>query len=172
MKHITKLLFLAFCFMAVTSVSAQGTQKLGHLNSVELLSALPEWQAAESNLETFSKQLQTQYQNQLTEYQTKAQRLQEDQQKGIVTQVDLEQRSQELYTLQQTITQFEQTAQQQVGQKREELFNPIIERAQKAIEDVAAEQGFSYIFDLSIGGVVYSPPSDDVTAFVKGKLGL
>jgi len=172
MKHITKLLFLAFCFMVVTSVSAQGTQKLGHLNSVELLSALPEWQAAESNLETFSKQLQAQYQNQLQEYQTKAQKLQEEQQAGRVTQVDLEQRSQELYTLQQAITQFEQTAQQQVGQKRETLFNPIIEKAQKAIEEVAAEQGFSYIFDLSVGTVVYSPPSDDVSAFVKTKLGL
>ncbi len=169
MKNISKLLFLAFCFLAITHVSAQ---KLGHLNSAELLPQIPEWGQAESSLETYSQQLQNQYKTQLQDYQTKLQKLQEDMQKGIITKVDEQTRTQELLALEQEIGQFEVNAQQQVAQKREELFNPIIERVQNAIDAIAVEQGFSYIFDLSIGGVVYSPEGDDVTGLVKTKLGL
>ena len=57
--------------------------------------------------------------------------------------------------------------------KRVELFTPVQEAALNAVNEVAEENGFTYIFDTGMGSVVYtSPDSQDILALVKKKLGL
>ena len=51
------------------------------------------------------------------------------------------------------------------------LLEPMIQRARTAIEEVGAEEGFTYIFDTSTGSTVYNG-GEDVLALVKAKLGL
>ncbi len=56
---------------------------------------------------------------------------------------------------------------------RDELLHPIYEKATNAIKEVGKENGFTYIFDLNSGGVVYvAETSEDVLPLVKKKLGL
>jgi Skp family chaperone for outer membrane proteins len=43
---------------------------------------------------------------------------------------------------------------------------------QVAIDNVAKEKGYTYIFDASMGLILYADPSTEVTALVKAKLGL
>ena len=45
-------------------------------------------------------------------------------------------------------------------------------KQQQAIADVAKENGYSYIFDVSAGALLYQPDSDDILPLVKKKLGL
>jgi outer membrane protein len=56
--------------------------------------------------------------------------------------------------------------------KKEELYSPIIKKAEDAINAIAKEKGYSYIFDTSVGAVLFAQESDDVMALVKAKLSL
>ena len=58
-------------------------------------------------------------------------------------------------------------------QKEAELFQPIMDKAQAAIEKVSKSNGFTYVFDISAGGVVYfSEKSIDILPLVKKELGI
>ena len=59
-------------------------------------------------------------------------------------------------------------------ERQSELMKPLVDRAKKAIEEVAKENGYSYIFDTStgVGALLYTPESDDIMPLVKKKLGI
>ena len=81
------------------------------------------------------------------------------------------QKEQEITQDQQGLEQFYGTVQQELAMMEQSLLQPMIDRARTAIEEVGAEQGFTYIFDTSAGATVYSG-GEDVLALVKAKLGL
>ena len=78
----------------------------------------------------------------------------------------------EIMDLQQRIQSFQASAQEQLQMKEQDLLQPIIDKAKKAIEDVAKENGYTYIFDSGLGVLLYMPEGDDVKALVKTKLGI
>jgi len=49
---------------------------------------------------------------------------------------------------------------------------PLIDKAKKAIDEVAVEKGYNYIFDTGTGALIYYQDSDDIMPFVKAKLGI
>ena len=51
----------------------------------------------------------------------------------------------EITGLEQRIQTFQQNAQQSLQEKEQELLEPILSKARKAIEDVATEGGYTYI---------------------------
>jgi outer membrane protein len=57
---------------------------------------------------------------------------------------------------------------QQVQTKRNELLQPIYDRINKAIKDVATEGGYTMIFDEQV--LLYTDPSANVSEQVKAKL--
>ncbi len=67
---------------------------------------------------------------------------------------------------------FQQSADQDLGAKQAELFNPLIEKVKKAISDVARENNYNYIFDVGIGALVFYENGDNVLPLVKAKLGV
>ena len=66
----------------------------------------------------------------------------------------------------------QKNAQEQLQNREAELLKPIIDRAKKAIEDVAKEGGYTYILDAGTAAILYSQDSDDIMPLVKKKLGL
>ena len=75
--------------------------------------------------------------------------------------------------LEQRISTFNQTASADLQQKQQELLTPVIDKIRKAIEEVGAENGFTYIFDMAAQSIIYqSPKANDVTPLVKKKLGI
>ena len=71
------------------------------------------------------------------------------------------------------IQQFQGIAQQELEGQRNNLLRPILERANNAVQTVAEENGFIYVFDLSLGNPIYfSDESVDILPMVKEKLGL
>jgi outer membrane protein len=81
----------------------------------------------------------------------------------------------ELNELSERIQNFQTQAQQDFERQRVELFRPIQEKAKKAVDEVAEENGFTYIFDIGpgVGAIVYaSPDTEDILPLVKAKLGL
>ena len=79
-------------------------------------------------------------------------------------------KQEELQSMQTRIQDFNQQAQMDYQKKSAELTAPIMEKAKKAIEAVAKENGFKYVLDTSAGNVLYSETSEDILLLVKKKL--
>jgi outer membrane protein len=52
------------------------------------------------------------------------------------------------------------------------VFQPVFEKAEKAIQAVAKEKGYAYILDIAQQSVLYFEGGDDISAAVKTKLGI
>ena len=79
-------------------------------------------------------------------------------------------REKELMDLQQRIMDFQEGVQSDMQEKQLELMQPFQDKILKAIEEVAKENGYAYIFDSK--NLLYSEGGDDVSALVKKKLGI
>lgn len=162
-----KLLFVALMsFMAI----GLNAQKFGYVNTQALVNDIPEIKEANANIETFAAQLQKKGQDMLKTLQTKYQDIQRKQEQGEISPKQLEIEGQNLKAEEQKIMEFEQSSSLKIQQKSETLLKPIKDRIQTAIDEVAAEEGYTYIFDFSTGFVLYADPSTDVSALVKAKL--
>lgn len=162
-------LLLCVALLSVFSAKAQSV-KFGHINSAELLSAMPEVKDADKKLQEFAASLENQLKLMTNEYQTKVQTYQ-SQQASMADPIK-DAKIKEITDLEGRIQEFQQTAQESVSKKKEELYSPILKKAEDAIVDLAKEKGYAYVFDTSAGSVVYAQPSDDLMDQVKKKLGI
>ncbi len=146
--------------------------KFGHINSDELFSIMPErdsiveqMQALQTELQNTLEAMQVEYNNKLNDYTENAENFSD-----IVRQT----KEEELMGLQQRISNFSQNADQQLQRQQQQLMQPIIVKAEKAIADVARENGFTYIFDLARGPIIYfdEAKSENILEKVKLKLGV
>jgi outer membrane protein len=170
MKKSFKLLFFTVAFAAFTlSVQAQ---KFGYINSQELISQLPEVKEANAKIETLKKQLQKKGEDMITSLRTKYNDLQKKQNEGLLSPKEIETEAAILKEEENKLGSFEQTSQQKIYEKSEELLAPIQGTINNAIKEVATEYGYTYIFDSSLGLVLYADPGTDVSSLVKAKLGL
>lgn len=168
-KNIFTLILIALTLFPAASI-AQTKLKVGHVNSNDLLIMMPERKTAETSLQTFAKSLEEQlgsmsneYEKKLTEYQTNAK---------VMADPVREAKEEELADLERRIRDFQVKAQQSIAKKEEELMEPMIEKANQAINDVAKENGFTYVFDTASGSLLVFPDGDDILPLVKTKLGL
>ena len=157
-------------FALVTLTTAQAQQKVGHLNSAEVLQAMPEYkqmsEAVDKKKQDYSKVMETMY----GEYEKKSKEVQDGGDK--MTQAVLDLKVQEIKDLEKRISDFEQKAQADLAKYAEDLMKPLQEKYMKGVKEVAKEQGYAYVFDLAAGGVVYYPETGyDLTAAVKTKIG-
>ncbi|MCX7955000.1 MAG: OmpH family outer membrane protein [Bacteroidales bacterium] len=169
-----KKLLLAFLVTVLTvfMLNSQQKIKIGYINSNELLTAMPERTEAQKKLQDFAKQLE----DQLLQMQTELERKYNDylSKKDSLTEIVRKSREEELLSLQQRIQTFQENAQSEMQKKEQELLKPIIEKAKVAIEEVAKENGFTYIFDISSGAVLVYPKesSDNILPLVKKKMNI
>jgi outer membrane protein len=82
-----------------------------------------------------------------------------------------EKRALELQGYERSIQEAQQTAQQELQKKQADLFGPISEKAKKAIEKVAAAQGFDYVIDATQGSGLIVAQGTDLLPAVKKELG-
>ena len=170
MNKIMKSILFTFAFAALTlTVQAQ---KFGYINSQELISQMAEVKEANAKIETLKKQLQKKGQDMITALQTKYATLQKKQTDGLLSPKEIEAEAAVLKEEETQLQQFEQTSQQKILEKSDELLSPIQEKINNAIKEVATDNGYTYIFDISLGLVLYADPGTDVSALVKTKLGI
>lgn len=166
-----KTLVLTFGLLLGLSL-AVSAQKFGYTNSVALLSQLPEVKQADSDLKAFQTQLTKKGQEMVAELQQKAEALQRKQDQGTISPKDYETQGAKLQAEQDSIGKYEQEVYAKMSEKREELFKPILDKVNKAMMDVAKENGYLLVFDTSTQVLLYADETLDVTALVKAKLGI
>lgn len=148
-------------------------QKYGHCNLGELVNMLPGTRQADSELEAYQEQLVQKGEDMATSWRTKAQAYATQAQSGDLTPKQMQEQEAVLKKEQEDILQYEQEIAQLIGAKREELLTPLIERVEKAIAEVAQEEGIVMVFDTSaFNAVLYADDSSDITEKVKAKLGI
>lgn len=154
-----------------TYESVAQTQKFGYVNSLELLSIMPEVKSADAQLAGLENQFATRLQSYQQEYQTKY--LEVQKMGGEMSEAILEQELKSLQQIETKIMEVQQGAQTEFATKKQELFAPIFEKASNMVKTVADENGFSYIFDSASGnGLLHAPPGDDLLPLIKAKYGL
>jgi len=167
---MTRLLAILCCILLSVAVQAQSTLKFGHINSTQLLSLMPETKTADSSLQKFGASLENQLKTMSAEYQGKIADFKSKE--GSMADPIRDAKLKEISDLEERIQTFQESAQSSMQKKKEELYTPVLKKAEEAINAIAKEKGYSYIFDTSAGTLLFAQESDDILALVKGKLGL
>jgi outer membrane protein len=162
-----KLILLAMLFAPLTMLA----QKFGHVNSQEIIQAMPEYATAKTSIEALQKQYESDLKTMQDELQKKSDAY--DKEKATLPENIKQRREQELQDLYQRIQQSYQDNQQALQKATQEKMQAISTKVSEAIKAVGSTGGYVYIMDTT-GGIPYisTTLSTDVTAQVKGKLGL
>ena len=169
MKKVFGILLFAVLVLTAQDGFAQSF-KTGHINRDEIIMAMPDYDSAMKKYNAFGQELtnalelmQVEYNNRLDQYVKDSKNL---------TEIVKANKEQELGDMQNRINNFQQQAQVQLQEKQAELLNPIIEKATKAINDVAKEGGFVYIYDVRTLVYFDTVKSTDIGPLVKTRLGV
>jgi outer membrane protein len=160
--------FLILTVALVASLSAF-SQKIAHLDRKTLIEAMPESVAAKAELEARRGQYSTQYQTLQTEYEALATDYQANSKTWAPAITDLKIKA--IQQKEQDLSEFEQSATTDLQKLEAELYTPIIEKADKAIADVAKENGITYVIDSGLGVLLYMG-GEDILDKVKAKLAI
>ncbi len=170
MKKLLSLIAIVALFVGTTSLYGQTNSKLGYIDSQALIEMMPGRDTVDNQLEQYKAELEATIQAMLIEYQTKIQEYQTNvnSYSAIIKQT----KETEITDLEARIQEFQQNADYDFQAKQAELYSPLLEKAKNAIEAVADEGGFTYIFDSSVGILLYYERGENIMPLVKTKLGL
>ena len=147
-------------------------QKFGHIKTQEILTAMPEYTKAQTDIQTMQKQYDDEMKRLSEEIQKKFAAYQQEQ--ANLPKNIQERRQKELQELNERGMQMQQDAQQQLQQNWMQMLEPIAKKIDDAIKSVGQEGGYVYIFDLNATQIPFinETYSTDVTGAVKAKLGI
>jgi outer membrane protein len=168
-RYLSLILIISFLSLTATSF-AQKKQKFGHIDSNELLKLMPGRDSAQAKLQDYAKDLDTQLKGMQSELESKYADYQASE--GKMTELIKSTKQKELQDIQERIQTFQESAQADLEKKQNELLKPIIDKAKAAIEKVAKDNAYTYIFDAGLGVLLYSDPTEDIMPMVKKELNL
>ena len=167
MKNLKTLLLIAVFTLGLGGVA--NAQKMGHIDFEKLVAEMPQTNKLKLDIEKLSKTYQDEIEGMAKKLDAKMKKYTAEQKAQ--TQEINEVRAQEVQQDKARYEQLRQTAYQEMQKKQAEGLNPIIEKAQKAIEEVAASKGVLYVLDASMGKGLLVKKGEDLFAAVKAKLG-
>ena len=151
----------------------QSSQKIGHADWEYIYGQLPEYKQIENELKAFETQLQNQFKTKAVEIETKYKAYRE---LPVNTPDAIKKdKESELTYLQENIQRFQQDAQVAAQKKQNDLLGPVFAKIGKAIEEVAIENGFSYIIDRQTTGgdiLFFTDEQFNISNLVLKKLGV
>ncbi len=171
MKKAITTIALSLGILFSANLAAQN-QKIGYINADNLLQLMPEITTVQTELEGYRDQLEKDLEEMEKELETKIAGYRKNEQ--MMTQLSKETKAKEIQELQVRIQEYQQKAGQDLQNKQMELITPIIEKATKAVKEVAKENNFTYILDSSESKavVIFAENGIDIMPLVKKKLGL
>ena len=163
-----KLIICAICAFCGLTASAQA--KFGHVNTQEIMQAMPEFTKAQSEI----KALQDQYEADLKSMQDELQKKGEafDKEQATLPDNIKQRRQQELQDMYTKIQQSYQDNQQALQKASAEKMQAIQTKILDAIKAVGQAGQYVYIMENNSLPYISTTLSTDVTAQVKTKLGL
>lgn len=151
--------------MAQGTNGTTGTQTIAYVESDVLIQDMADYKKANIDLETYANQLEAQLKQQQEKFQVEYAAVVDSVNTGIITPLQQKQAEGRLAKKQQKLEADSRDAQNKVLAKENELFKPINEKFNAALEKVAAENGYTYIVDKKI--FLYFAGGIDATEKVK-----
>ena len=147
-------------------------QKFGHIKTQAIISIMPEYTKAQTDITTLQKQYEDDIKRLTDELQKKFAEYQQEQ--ANLPKNIQERRQKELQELNEKGMLAQQDAQQELERAWMSMLEPIAKKMDEAIKAVGQEGGYVYIFDLNTTNIpfVNETLSTDVTDAVKAKLGI
>jgi outer membrane protein len=170
MTRVSLLLITLSLLVLPAQVSAQ--LKIGHINTNNLIASMPEADSAQAQLQALNdelsrtgEELQVEYRKALVDYENK---------RDSLTALVRRTKEAALQDMMSRIQEFGNNSQIELQNRQEELFQPILVKAQNAIQSVAEEKGFDYVLDTGTGAVLTIPKDEslDILPLVQAKLGI
>ena len=161
MKKVITIVALA---LVTISTSAQ---KLGHINSQEMMVEMKEYKAAEDELERYQGEL-------MRELEMFATLIKQDEAKYIEDEAKFNRRNksfslQELMQKSQNFQRKQGEAEKKLQDKEAMLMQTVLKKIQEAVQKVAKENSYTYVFDTSS---LHFAGGEDVTPLLKKELGI
>lgn len=147
-------------------------QKFGYMNSSQLLLELPEIKQADKQLEAYQNEMVSKGEQMVKTFEDKLRIVEEQYNKGELSQIQVQQKQGELGKEQQAIQQYQMEVNQNLAVRRQELYKPILDNVNTLLEQIGQEMGYTMIFDTSSGSLLFADKGDDLTPLLKQKLGL
>ena len=165
-----KIILCAICAICgFTTANAQA--KFGHVNTQEIIQAMPEYTKAKSEIDALQQQYEADLKSMQDELQKKAEAF--DKEQATLPENIKQRRNQELNDMYTKIQQSYQDNQQALAKASQDKMNVITTKVLDAIKAVGESGGFVYIMEMNAGiPFISTTLSTDVTAQVKTKLGL
>ncbi|MFN8337517.1 MAG: OmpH family outer membrane protein [Saprospiraceae bacterium] len=167
MKHT--LFAIIFMSMAAIQVSAQ---KLGYINTQELLSNMSEMKLADNQVNTLQSDLVSKGEEMVIKFEADYKAYMAEANGGTLSKVQMQQKEEVLINKQNDIKKYEAEIQQKVTSKREELYKPILDKVKAEIEKLGKEGGYTMIFDSSAGMILHAAETENLMPVLKTKLGI
>ena len=165
-------IFIATLLMTLTVATGIEAQKFGHVNSSELIVSLPEVKVADSQVEAYQNQLIKRGEEMVATFQKEYDAYGVKANAGELSAIQMQQEEARLSAQQQEIQMYEVEVQQLLATKRQEVYQPILDKVQKVVEEVGKELGYTMVFDSGSGGLLFVQNSDDLMSVVKQRLGI
>ena len=165
-----KLIVCAICAICgFTTANAQG--KFGHVNTQEIIQAMPEYNTAKAEIDKLTSQYEADLKAMQDELQKKADAF--DKEQATLPDNIKQRRQTELQEMYQKIQQSYQDNQQALQKASSEKMQAITAKVLEAIKAVGQAGDFVIINEINAGiPYISTTLSTDVTAQVKTKLGL
>jgi outer membrane protein len=171
---IVRPIFVFLLALSALGVRAQEHQKVGYADWNYIFGAMPEFKQIDTQLKSHGELLQAQVEaktKDLEEKMTAYQALPPN--TADLIRAD---KQEELQRLDEGLRKFQEDAQRSYELKRQQLMDPVFAKVGKAIEDVAKENGYSFIFNpqFMTGGdiLLFTDPKFDISDLVLKKLGV
>lgn len=161
---------ILFAGAALLSIAAAAQPKFAHVNFDELVQLMPESDQARATIAASSKEAQDTYQAMVSEFQQKYQQYQQG--AATMSAAIKDAKEKELTDIQGRLQEFEQSIQVELQEQQQKLMAPIYQKAQEAIEKMAKEGGYVYVFYKNSLLYVDETQSKDLTPDARKVLGI
>lgn len=170
----TRKLLTSLLIAVTLGAFAQTAQKIGYADWEYIFSQMPEFKQIEAEMKTHTTQLENQFKAKNQEFEAKYKAYQS--MPATTSDIIKADKERELQTMQESIQKFQQDAQASMTKKNNDLMQPVFTKVGKAIEDVAKENGYTFIINPQLGPgsdiLLYSDEKYDVSDLVLKKMGV
>ncbi len=167
---ISKFLFIAL-FIFGGQISYGQRSKIAYINTNQLWQAMPEKALADSLLEKEAAEYREYLGIMLNELKTLEEAYQKDLQNE--RQTLNQEKEKDILQKRKRIEEYSANADKELTARKEELYHPIRNKMQSAIDKVAVQLKYDYVLDASYGNIIYRRnEQDDIIKDVLKELGL
>jgi outer membrane protein len=168
MKIMLKSFIILFAIAMAPVICKAQEVKLGYVRMDALVSNMPEYQQAQTDLKAYKGELSSTLETKYQDYQTKLAEFEKSKDK--LDEVILKDKESELKHLQSSLQEFDDNANESFEKKERSIFEPIEQKLKETIEQIANAKGYTHISQKSTF-IFIKDESADITDLVAEKLG-